>query len=274
MKASKYDKCKYPPCTTLLTKTQVSFCSKKCQGLYLKDKNPRIKLARKTIMCLICNKKLEVINTSIQQYCSYKCHKQSLKGAKRPDWSKRILERWNNGIMLRQPNSTSFKRGNISWNKGLTKETDERVAKLAEITRQRSPVVQKGYKFTSKHLKNSLGKRNGNPHGSGKSGYREDVGHSFRSRWEANFARILNFMEVRWEYEQKRFMFEDCSYLPDFYLPELDIYIEVKGFLRDKGLRLLRMSEKYPDIVVKVVDEEVYKNISIIYKSLINNWEE
>lgn len=35
---------------------------------------------------------------------------------------------------------------------------------------------------------------------------------------------------IKWVYEPGRFRLSWCTYMPDFYLPEFDIYLEVKGW--------------------------------------------
>lgn len=64
-----------------------------------------------------------------------------------------------------------------------------------------------------------------------RGGYRKDLGYYFRSSWEANYARYLNYRGIVWEYEPKRFYLKelDCTYLPDFRLED-GTYIEVKGW--------------------------------------------
>jgi len=66
-----------------------------------------------------------------------------------------------------------------------------------------------------------------------RGGVRPDLGVYMRSTWEANFARVLNFLGIKWEYESETFtVFVDgkaVSYTPDFYLPEYGGWVEVKG---------------------------------------------
>lgn len=58
-----------------------------------------------------------------------------------------------------------------------------------------------------------------------------------RSTWEANFAKWLDLSGIKWEYEPKAFELKingkDTTYTPDFYLPEFDCYIEIKGWWRN-----------------------------------------
>jgi len=52
---------------------------------------------------------------------------------------------------------------------------------------------------------------------------------SFRSSWEVSFAKYLDSHNIPWVYEPKRIPLNNGhSYLPDFYLPDLDLYIEIK----------------------------------------------
>lgn len=55
-------------------------------------------------------------------------------------------------------------------------------------------------------------------------------GYKFRSRLEARWAVFFDAAGIKYEYEPQGFEMDDGTrYLPDFYLPELDVYAEVKG---------------------------------------------
>jgi hypothetical protein len=55
-------------------------------------------------------------------------------------------------------------------------------------------------------------------------------GHRFRSRSEARWAVFFNALGVPYEYEKEGFDLEGVGrYLPDFWLPEQDFWIEIKG---------------------------------------------
>ncbi|OEU68423.1 MAG: hypothetical protein BBJ57_02340 [Desulfobacterales bacterium PC51MH44] len=86
-----------------------------------------------------------------------------------------------------------------------------------------------------------------------KSGKRKDLNNQyFRSGTEANFARYLKMLGIKYEYETKEFVFMDIkrgviAYTPDFYIPKDDIYYEVKGWLDPKSItRLKRFKKRYP----------------------------
>lgn len=56
----------------------------------------------------------------------------------------------------------------------------------------------------------------------------EYQGYRFRSRLEARWARFFDASDVRYVYEPEGFEMEGVRYLPDFWLPQLRYYIEIK----------------------------------------------
>jgi hypothetical protein len=115
-----------------------------------------------------------------------------------------------------------------------------------------------------------------------KRGIRLDIDPNihFRSAWEANAARLLTFEGRKWEFEKKTFWFEKIrrgvrSYLPDFYLPDENIYIEVKGWMDARSkTKLKRMKKYYPDVVIEIWDGDFFKTCKRQgLDALIPNWE-
>lgn len=53
-------------------------------------------------------------------------------------------------------------------------------------------------------------------------------GIQFRSRLEARWAFFFDLCKIKWNYELEGYEFNGKKYLPDFYLPESEIYVEVK----------------------------------------------
>lgn len=59
-------------------------------------------------------------------------------------------------------------------------------------------------------------------------------GIEFRSKLEAKYAQAFDKLGIVWEYESHGFRFDDGTcYCPDFYMPEIDTYFEVKGVMDD-----------------------------------------
>jgi len=87
---------------------------------------------------------------------------------------------------------------------------------------------------------------------------------------EEEFARLLDFYQIEWEYEPHTFVlrrYEDGSvqeaFTPDFYLPAFDLYIEVttldRRLMRAKRQKIRRLRELYPDINIKLLDREGFE---------------
>lgn len=59
------------------------------------------------------------------------------------------------------------------------------------------------------------------------------------SSWELAIAKRLDFLNVKWKKEDRYFQYTDINgeqrkYYPDFWLPEYEFHIEVKGYWTDK----------------------------------------
>jgi len=86
---------------------------------------------------------------------------------------------------------------------------------------------------------------------------------AFAHASEAELARILDFYDVRWAYEPDTFpigwnLDGDVveSFSPDFYLPDLELYVELttlkQKLVRKKNRKLRRLRELYPGIRIKL----------------------
>ena len=75
----------------------------------------------------------------------------------------------------------------------------------------------------------------------------EKLGMAFRSKWEIELAELMTDLGIEWVYEPERVYFraEGESYVYDFYLPEYNVVIEVKGYMDKKSQRRIRLFRKY-----------------------------
>ena len=110
--------------------------------------------------------------------------------------------------------------------------------------------------------------------GKWKAGVRDDLGFFLRSTWEANYARILNYLGLEWSYEPKRFSTPYGSYAPDFYLPSTNEYVEVKGWefgtLQKTKRDWLIENES---LRLRMIDGNVYWLLAMKYAPMLDNWE-
>lgn len=129
-----------------------------------------------------------------------------------------------------------------------------------------SEVVKMGFEPDRQVVKLGMEPRRPKAHPN-KGGKRPDLDSAyFRSGWEANYARYLTFIGTAWEHEPREFNFPGRAtrhYLPDFYLPDEDRWIEVKGLFTAKGkTQLRRFKEYHPEEFAKltVVIADPYSN--------------
>lgn len=89
---------------------------------------------------------------------------------------------------------------------------------------------------------------------------------------EAQFARILDFYQIEWDYEPRTFAlrWDEAgqvieAFSPDFYLPEQDLYIELttmqQKLITKKHRKLRLMGELYPDINVKLLNRNDFQQM-------------
>ena len=121
-----------------------------------------------------------------------------------------------------------------------------------------------------------------------RGGRRADIGDMyFRSAWEANYARYLNFLvtqgEIKgWEYESKTFTFDRIKRGTRAYTPDFKVYRndgghewhEVKGWMDAKSkTRLDRFARYYPEEKLVLVDAAWFNAANKTLPGLIANWE-
>lgn len=110
----------------------------------------------------------------------------------------------------------------------------------------------------------------------GKAGIRKDISKTiyFYSRWEANMARLFNYLDIKWLHQPKTFDLVSQNYTPDFYLPDREEYIEVKNFLwKYSKIRDEKFRKLYPDIRLVLLLKKDYLNLENKYSRFIKNWE-
>ena len=80
---------------------------------------------------------------------------------------------------------------------------------------------------------------------------------------ELEFAQILNFYGLKWEYEPRSFALRyDGDKIaemmtPDFYLTDLDLYLELttlkQSLVTQKNRKVRKIKELYPDVNIKLL---------------------
>ena len=175
--------------------------------------------------CRYCGRECKNINSLKQHEC--RCHSN-------PNRISTIRIGFNN-------------KGRPSWNKGLTKDTDKRVAKGCE-TYHKNSILGKHVKLfgdrnpskrqdvRDKISKTCLNKsKNGEWHTSlAKNMHISYKGFDLHGTWELAYAQYLDSNNILWTRCKDRFEYTYNNslhyYTPDFYLTESNTYIEIKGY--------------------------------------------
>ncbi len=98
----------------------------------------------------------------------------------------------------------------------------------------------------------------------------------FAHNSERQFARLLDFYGVAWEYEPVEFVLERTrkgepavAFRPDFYLPAYDLYIEIttlnQRLVTKKNRKVRRLRELHPEIKVTVLYQRDYLTLLAKY---------
>lgn len=99
---------------------------------------------------------------------------------------------------------------------------------------------------------------------------------SFAHPSEEEFAKVLDFYRIRWEYEPRTFplAWDETgnvteAFSPDFYLSDLDLFIELttlkQSLVTEKNRKIRRFRELYPEVKLKVFYGRDYRNLLAKY---------
>ncbi|MBL7061746.1 MAG: hypoxanthine phosphoribosyltransferase [Dehalococcoidia bacterium] len=98
---------------------------------------------------------------------------------------------------------------------------------------------------------------------------------SFGHPSEQEFAKLLDFYRIEWLYEPRSFPLARQNgkvvemFTPDFYLPELDLYIELttlkQSLITEKNRKLRRLRDLYPEVNIKLLNKSDYLRLLAKY---------
>lgn len=154
------------------------------------------------------------------------------------------------------------------WNKGLNKENDIRVSKQAESLKNnyRSGKIINGFSGHKhsdefrKKMSESVIERN-NKNESYCNWFSVFNGYEFvkvQGTWEKRVAEKLTQLGFYWT--RKRLIYDKVlTYTPDFFLPDFNFYIEVKGWWKRRDIEKMNRVIGEHNVTIKIVD-----SISII----------
>ena len=86
----------------------------------------------------------------------------------------------------------------------------------------------------------------------------------FATRTELEAAKLFDYHRIAWEYEPRTFILEQDeqgniveAFSPDFYLPDLELVVEVtemkQSLVTAKNRKVRKLREKFPEIRIKLL---------------------
>jgi hypothetical protein len=101
--------------------------------------------------------------------------------------------------------------------------------------------------------------------------------YRFRSRLEARWAVFFDTLGIKWEYETEGFQFGSKRYLPDFWLPQVSMWAEVKARPLDptelEKCKLLVETTGYKCVfLVGTPDFKAYEGFDLPYEGMDEVW--
>jgi hypothetical protein len=98
----------------------------------------------------------------------------------------------------------------------------------------------------------------------------------FAHNSEAQFAKLLDFYGIAWQYEPRTFTLEVDrdgkpvqAFTPDFYLPAYDLFIEIttlnQKLVTKKNRKARRLQEQHPEVSIKVLYQRDYLRLLVKY---------
>lgn len=98
---------------------------------------------------------------------------------------------------------------------------------------------------------------------------------NFAHESEEEFSRILDFYNIEWAYEPRAFPLRwegdrvAEMFTPDFYLPRLDLYVELttlkQSLVTEKNRKLRRLRELYPDVKITLLYKKDFDRLLAKY---------
>ena len=195
--------------------------------------------------------------------CEYGCNQESNHQLKNKKWccsnhtSKcpAIKEKNSLGVNKTFKEGKGLPRGmtgKTPWNKGLTKETDNRIKQYSE--KAKITFKEKGHNWIGKkhsvEAREKMSKTRTKMYIDGweasscgrakKYTYTSSIAGkiSVDGKWELGVVKHLDSLNIKWKRNTERFPYinpkgKKSTYCPDFYVYDWDCYIEVKGYETD-----------------------------------------
>jgi len=175
--------------------------------------------------CKYCERELKPKGESHEAYCYLNPNRTIVdrSGEKSPMFGKKGANQYSKG----RKNGTDVNMAEetrIRISESAKKRSHTELSKLKISESMKKVVLEKPEVYSGSNVNGRTKKINYN-------------GTILDSSWELYFARWCDFENIKWEKNKKGFNYEwngERIYYPDFYLEDFDLYVEVKGYERER----------------------------------------
>lgn len=169
-------------------------------------------------VCKYCSKKVKPLGLSAhQRLCP---HNPNSSKEKHPSYGRKGTNQYMTGSKMTDETKNKISKSKIG--KKLSTEHKLNLSKAMQEAVRKHPDS-----YSSSNV-------------SGRAKIIEHSGFKLKGTWELEFAKYLDSRSIKWTNIIKPFEYlwneETHLYFPDFYLIDLDVYIEVKGYIRERDL--------------------------------------
>ena len=226
-----------------------SFCNFECFKDYARRE--KINTKREKRICANCNKYFECVPSDPKKFCNSSCaataNNKNRDGQIYIAVSKANKNAYLNGKM------TGLKKGGGGREKG--KQFVKRIEKICPICKKPFKIQKWQEKIGKKYCSNKCSRKR-----PGQGGYRQGSVRSYKSGWyeseiagkvwldssyEFIMAKYLDEKKFKWIKNHKKFPYikvdgKSANYVPDFYIEDLDLWVETKGYMTENDKRKIQ----------------------------------
>ena len=161
-----------------------------------------------------------------------------------------------------------YNKNTPPWNKGLSQDTFPSLSRPNQRGKRFGATLTGHSEETKRKISEKLSINNKG----GRAKWYMVSGQNVQGTWERDIATKFEQLNIRWiklktnkdtlKYEMNG---KIRSYTPDFYLPDYDMYVEIKGFWwGDDKEKMKIVLQTYPDKNIVVVEKEEYQEIMLL----------
>ena len=249
----------------------------------------------KMCICEYCGKEHDGTYGS-GRFCSKTCRAKYVASkvkTHKSNWPKKSNKIWickDCGIIFYTRNELYLHRkkyhirnNNEVWNKGLTKDNNYSLQQASAVLKEKfksgklkSKLSGKTYeeiygKDKANQIKEKISKKLSINNKGGRCKWFMYLNQKLQGTWELNIAKKLEAEKIKWikctknKYSLKYISDRIHYYTPDFYLPEYDIYLEIKGHWWGNDKQKMDLVCKQNQNIKLIIIE------NDLYEDLINN---